>query len=107
MVVRSEASGAAKQHAGPHSVTLVDVKQLVGQKPVLGPPTLREVRGELDSRLGHSMPPSALPSAAAPSPVASPPAMFSHARRASPSSAGRCVSSIQVENVVYEPSVAV
>src|SRR5205823_843882 len=81
----------------------VEVEQRVGEEAPVGPVALAEVGGELDRVLDHSV----LPRATAPSPAATLTARLSASSHGCPSSPSRCVSSIQVENVVYEPSAPV
>ena len=96
-----ESLDSAQQDARAHAVALIQIEQCIGEEPAALALALAEIRGELDPWLAaHSALPRALPSAIAASPSATPARMLIHASRISPASAGRCVSSIQVENVV-------
>src|SRR3954447_26599536 len=103
--MQPEALDPAQQHAGAQPVAAVEVEQRVGHEGVAGALALAEVRRELQRLDVHQ--PTARPRATASRPAARLRTTFSAAPRPSPSSTRRWVSSIQVEKVVYEPSVAV
>src|SRR5437763_10417117 len=100
-MVLTETGYPAKQHARSHLVPFVDVEQRIGKEAAVGRAiTLAEVGGQLDRVNAHSARPSARPRRTATNPAARLTSTFINASRASPSWAGRCVSSIQVEKVV-------
>ena len=103
----SEALHAAQQDAHRHLVPPVQVEQRIGGKAARGPLPLPEVAGQLQAVLVHSCIPISRPSAAAATPRTRLTATLATAAPCLRSSAIRCVSSIQVENVVYEPTAAV
>src|SRR5919204_667393 len=103
MVVVAEALRAAQHHAHLDLAATVEIEQRIGHELILGAVTLAEVRGQLEAVLVHRCPPNRRPSAAAPSPTARLIRRLPAAPPNSPSSTRRCVSSIQVENVVYDP----
>src|SRR5437016_4680 len=87
-------------------MSLVYVEQRIGEEPAFALVAFAEVRRQFDPRFVHSAPPRSLPSTTAARPPTTLARRFCDAIRRSPSCAGRWVSSIQVENVVYEPTVA-
>ena len=100
LMPRPEAGDATQHDAGGHRVVGVQVQQLVGEEVALVPLSLTEVGGELEQVVGHSAPPARIPSHAMASPSTTLTAMLANAPTTWRSSARRCVSSIQVENVV-------
>src|SRR5262249_14428170 len=106
-MVWAEARDAAQYDADGHRTFPVAIEQCVGEEAVLAAQPFGEVCGQLEVLAVHSRPPIHRPSPAAARPstrLTTMLAMAGHNWRSSPS---RCVSSIQVENVVYEPTNAV
>src|SRR5205807_6317655 len=99
-MVPAEALGAAQHHAHLDLTPAVQVEQRVGHELLVGAVALPEVRGQLEAVLVHRCAPTKRPRAAAPSPTTRLTSAFPAAFPSSPASASRCVSSIQVENVV-------
>src|SRR5882757_61624 len=107
LVSRAESGHAAQDHAGRHRVLGVEVEQLVGDEAFPVTLSFSEVAGELEDVVAHSALPIHSPSHAAVSPRMTLTTTFARAPNNCRSSASRCVSSIHVEKVVYEPTNAV
>src|SRR6185312_8266983 len=106
VVLEPEALGAAEEDAGRDRVPPVQLEQGVRDERVAAALPFAEVGGQL-LVLGHRCSPICWPSAAAATPAARLTATLSAALPCWRSSVSRWVSSIQVENVVYEPTAAV
>ena len=100
VVKAPESLGPAQQHAGLDAMRTVDVKQRVGEESAPGPVTFAEVGGQLEAVVVHTCAPIVRPSSAAARPTARLTTTLAIAGRNRASSRMRCVSSIQVENVV-------
>ncbi len=105
MAAGPEALGAAQQDARRDIMPPVQVEQRIGGEAAGRAPPLAEVAGELEavrmpSCAIHSWAPISRPSAAAATPRTRLTATLAIAATRLRSSAIRCVSSIQVENVV-------
>src|SRR6185437_5037907 len=106
-VLGAKALHSTQQDTGSHCVARVDVEQLVGEQASLHTTSLTEIGGQLQCLLHYRPPPIHRPRAAALKPTIALTITLSVAPGSWPSSPRRWVSNIQVENVVYEPIVAV
>ena len=100
VVADAEARAAAQQHGGPQPALRERRHRGVGQQPPAVAVALAEVQRQLERVVGHSASPSRRPAHAARARARGSPPMLSAAPAKRPSSAWRCVSSIQVLNVV-------
>jgi len=100
VVGQAESRRAAQEDARRHPVRRVQIHQGVGDEPPADPPPLTDVTGDDEAVRVHRWTPTARPRAAASTPHTSGTTMFRASAPMARSSARRCVSNIQVENVV-------
>src|ERR1700722_11333455 len=107
LLTRTEAGDAAQHHTRGALAFGVQVQQRLGEESAVDALPLTEVGGQLQAVVVHSSPAIHWPAIAAATPRITLTTMLAAASHSCRSSASRCVSNIQVENVVYEPTNAV